>query len=181
MNTEPKFLSDKIIEKAAKIRLLVLDVDGVLTDGSIVYTETGEQVQTFHVRDGLGIKLLALHSIETAIITARASGALEKRCQELGVRHVFQSVGDKLICLDGLLAELGLVYHQVCGVGDDWVDLPILKRCGLSVTVKDAATGMKRYVDHVTSLPGGRGAVREVCELILQSKGLLETSIKAYL
>ncbi len=181
MNTENKSLPSEIIEKAARIRLLVLDVDGVLTDGSIVYTGTGEQVQAFHVRDGLGIKLLALHGIETAIITARASRALEKRCHELGIRHVFQSVGDKLACLDGLLAELGLVYHQVCGVGDDWVDLPVLKKCGLSVTVKDAATCMGKYVDYVTALPGGRGAVREICEMILQSKGLLETSIRAYL
>ncbi len=181
MDSRTWSFSDQIAKKAAQIRLLALDVDGILTDGSIIYAESGFQVQRFHVRDGLGIKLMALHGVETAIISARGSMALEKRCQELGIKHVFQSVGDKLACLDELLVELGLSYNQVCGVGDDWVDLPVLTRCGLSVTVRDAATDMAKYVDYVTSAPGGKGAVREVCELILHSKGLLETSIKAYL
>ncbi len=174
-------VSEKIVEKAASIRLLVLDVDGVLTDGRIVYTDDGAQIQHFHVRDGLGIRLLSLHGIETAVISARKSNALERRCKELGIRHVFQGVGDKIACLNGLIMELGLDYTHICCVGDDWVDLPMLKRCGLSVTVSDGATFMARNVDLVTNAPGGCGAVREVCELILEAKGLLEKSFNTYL
>ncbi len=170
-----------ILHKAKDIRLLVLDVDGVLTDGRIVYGDSDIQIQSFHVRDGLGIKLLARHGIETAIISARKSKALDRRCSELGIRHVFQSVSDKVSCLDELVLKLGLGYHQVCAMGDDWVDLPLLKRCGLSATVSDAASLMSRHVDFVTKKCGGQGAVREVCELILQAKGLFEKSVRLYL
>jgi len=170
-----------ILKKARSVRLLVLDVDGVLTDGGIVYSQEGVQVQGFHVRDGLGIKLLALNNIETAIISARKSKAVEKRCFELGIRHVFQAASNKLSCLSALLMELGIDYENVCAMGDDWVDLPLLKRCGFSVTVKDGASFMADHVDYVTDLPGGRGAVREVCELILNAKGLLEKSFSLYL
>ncbi len=179
--SEKHILGPDILKKASSVRLLVLDVDGVLTDGSIVYTQEGVQIQTFHVRDGLGIKLLALNNIETAIISARKSDAVEKRCFELGIRHVFQAVKDKLSCLSTLLSELGIDYENVCAMGDDWVDLPLLKRCGFSVTVKDGANFMADHVDYVTNAPGGRGAVREVCELILNAKGLLERSISLYL
>lgn len=173
--------SSDILKKARSVRLLVLDVDGVFTDGGIVYTQEGVQVQGFHVRDGLGIKLLAINNIETAIISARKSKAVEKRCFELGIRHVFQAVEDKLSCLDVLLSELGIDYENVCAMGDDWVDLPILKRCGFSVTVRDGASFMADHVDYVTKSPGGRGAVREVCELILDAIGLLEKSFGLYL
>ncbi len=173
--------SPDILKKAGSVRLLVLDVDGVLTDGSIVYTQEGVQVQGFHVRDGLGIKLLAINNIETAIISARKSKAVEKRCFELGIRHVFQAAGDKLSCLSALLIELGIDHENVCAMGDDWVDLPLLKRCGFSVTVRDGASFMADHVDYVTKAQGGRGAVREVCELILYAKGLLEKSFSFYL
>ncbi|NPA94044.1 MAG: HAD-IIIA family hydrolase [Thermodesulfobacteria bacterium] len=174
-------LSDEVKHKASNVKLLVLDVDGVLTDGRIVYTDQGQQVQSFHVKDGLGIKLLALHGIKSAVISARKSKALEKRCAELGISHVFQAVAGKVECLNELLIEFGLDAKQVCAIGDDWVDLPLLKRCGLAVTVADSATGMKEHVDYVTKAPGGQGAVREVCELILMSKGLLEKSFQLYL
>ncbi len=181
MSSDAWPLSQELKVKASKVKLLVLDVDGVLTDGRIVYTDEGQQVQAFHVRDGLGIKLLAIHGIESAVISARRSRALEKRCNELGIRHVFQAVADKVECLNALIMELGLETHQVCAVGDDWVDLPLLKRCGLGITVSDCATGMKDHVDYVTRASGGQGAVREVCELILRSKELFQKSFQLYL
>ncbi len=173
-------LSREIVKRARGVRLLVLDVDGVLTDGKIVYTEEGEQVQGFHVRDGLGIKLLALHGIETAVISARKSRAVEKRCVELGIMQVFQGAGDKLSCLKAILSDLGLDYEHVCAMGDDWVDLPLLKKCGLAVTVRDGASLMQEHCHYVTRVPGGRGAVREVCELILDAKGLLDACMNLY-
>ena len=181
MSSECRHISDELKKKASRVRLLILDVDGVLTDGRIVYTDEGQQVQAFHVRDGLGIKLLAVHGIESAVISARKSKALEKRCNELGIRHVFQAVANKVECLNALIMELGLEFQQVCAVGDDWVDLPLLKRCGLGVTVSDCATGMKDHVDYVTIASGGHGAVREVCELILKSKELFQKSFQLYL
>ena len=161
---------DILISKAAQVELLVLDVDGVLTDGRIVYTSRGDQILAFHVHDGLGIKLVAGCGVKVAIISARKGTALERRAAELGIDLLFQGVSDKAVCLEKLLDNLGLVREQVAAVGDDWVDLPVLKYVGLSVIVRDAASNMSDYVDYVTEKPGGAGAVREVCELILKAK-----------
>ena len=161
---------DILISKAAQVELLVLDVDGVLTDGRIVYTSDGEQILAFHVRDGLGMKLVAECGVQVAIISARKGAALERRAAELGIDLLFQGVTDKAACLKKLLDNLGLTREKVAAVGDDWVDLPVLKCVGLSVIVSDAASNMSDYVDFVTEKPGGAGAVREVCELILKAK-----------
>lgn len=161
---------DILLSRAAQVELLVLDVDGVLTDGRIVYTSGGQQILSFHVRDGLGIKLLSECGVKVAIISARKGPALERRAAELGIDLLFQGISDKVVCLQGILKDLALTPEKVASVGDDWVDLPVLKYVGLSVIVKDAASNMSDYVDYITEKPGGAGAVREVCELILKAK-----------
>ncbi len=171
---------NSLLEMAKGIRLLVLDVDGVLTDGSIVYDHNGNQVQGFFVRDGLGIKLLLDAGVKVAIISARSSKALTKRCHELGIDMVYQGVKDKVSCLKKIMTSLSLSNEQVCGIGDDLVDLPFLGKCGLSVTVKDAPNEVKEQVDLVTKNQGGRGAVREICELILEAKGIWQEILSRF-
>lgn len=161
---------DLLMSKAAGIELLVLDVDGVMTDGRITYTTDGQQVMSFHVHDGLGIKLLSGCGVRVAIISARKGPALERRARELGVDLLYQNVRDKLACFRQILKEQGIPAEKVAAIGDDLVDLPVLKSAGLSVTVQNAASNMSDYVDYVTAKPGGSGAVREVCELILKAK-----------
>ncbi len=161
-----------LIQKAAKIKLLALDVDGVLTPGDITYTSSGEQVQSFSVRDGFGMRQLLEAGIAVVIVTSRASAAVERRAAELGLTKVYQGVGDKGRVFAEILEEFRLSSEEVAYVGDDWVDLPILKRAGLSVVPADAAQPLSDHVHMVTSLPGGKGAVREVCDLILRAKGL---------
>ncbi len=161
---------DLLMSKASGVELLVLDVDGVLTDGRITYTTDGQQIMSFHVHDGLGIKLLAECGVKVAIISARKSPALERRARELGVELLYQDVSDKSACFKQILQELGISADKAAAVGDDLVDLPVLKSAGLSVTVQNAASNMSDYVDYVTTKPGGAGAVREVCELILRAK-----------
>ncbi len=173
----------RVLWRASKVRLLALDVDGVLTPGTIVYTDAGEQVQSFHVRDGLGLKLLMRAGIEVAIISSRSSEALAKRVDELEIRRSYQGVKDKIYVYNSLIEELGLRDEEAAYVGDDWVDIPVLKRVGLPVVVADAAFPLKDYASFVTRQPGGHGAVREVCDLILTARGLwnnvLESVISA--
>jgi len=170
-----------VMEKAAGIRLLILDVDGVLTDGSIVYTAEGVQVQSFHVHDGLGLKLLMKAGVRVVIISSRQSGALAKRASELGIDRIYQGVQDKLAVYREVLESFSVADEDVCAVGDDWVDLPILRRVGLSVAVQDASDPLRDYVDFMTSRPGGKGAVREVCDLILKARHLWGESLNPYL
>lgn len=161
---------DIIFRKAGEIELLILDVDGILTDGRIVYDARGEQIQSFHVHDGFGIKLLHKAGIKTAVLSARCSRALEVRCKELGIEHVMQGHSRKLQGYEGLLSLFGLMDSQVAYMGDDWVDIPVLSRVGFAVTVPGAASQVKDYCHHVTVSAGGEGAVREVCELILKAR-----------
>ncbi len=171
----------RVLWRASRVKLLVLDVDGVLTPGTIVYTDQGEQIQSFHVQDGLGIKLLMGAGIEIAIISSRSSGALTRRADELGIKKCFQGVRDKIYIYDSLLDELGLQDEEAAYVGDDWVDLPVLTRVGLSVAVANAAFPLKDYAHYVTRSSGGRGAVREVCDLILTAKGLWNDVLQSML
>ncbi len=160
-----------VTEKASRIRLLVLDVDGVLTDGSIVYDASGSQIQSFHVHDGLGIKLLERAGVHTAIISSRKSAALVRRTEELGIRFVFQGIFDKLAAYGEIASELGISDEETAYIGDDWVDIRMLRLAGLAVVVPDAPEPVKNYAHYVTGKPGGRGAVREVCDLILRARG----------
>jgi 3-deoxy-D-manno-octulosonate 8-phosphate phosphatase (KDO 8-P phosphatase) len=162
----------KQIEAIAKgIKLLILDVDGVLTDGSIILDNEGNEVKAFHVRDGHGIKMLAKAGIETAIITGRHSKVVERRAHELGIKEVYQRCHIKSVAYEHLLEKMGISCKEAAYIGDDIVDIPLFKRVALSVAVADAADEAKAEAMLVTKNRGGRGAVREVCELILKSNG----------
>lgn len=161
----------ELTQRAAQIRALVLDVDGVLTDGRLYFTADGETIKAFHVRDGAGIVQLRKAGIHVAIISGRNSQAVNTRMRELGVTHVQQGIHDKRVALLSLMNELGLRAEQVACVGDDTPDLAMFAVAGLSVAVADAHPQVRAAAHHVTHLPGGTGAVREVCDAILQAQG----------
>jgi 3-deoxy-D-manno-octulosonate 8-phosphate phosphatase (KDO 8-P phosphatase) len=156
--------------KADSIRLLVLDVDGVMTDGCLYYSSRGETLKVFHVRDGLGIRAIAKAGIEVAVISGRKSTMVSRRCRDLGIKHVTQGEEDKLPVLRKLLKRLALKPSECACVGDDIVDVPILEVAGLAFTVADAHAAARRVAHVVTRLPGGRGAVREVCDYLLEGR-----------
>ncbi len=160
-----------LMEKASHVRLLVLDVDGVLTDGSIVYDAQGSQIQSFHVHDGLGLKLLERAGVHTAIISSRRSEALSRRAKELNIEFVYQGVSDKVAAYNEIVSSLGVSSEETAYIGDDWVDIRMLRLAGLAVVVPDSPVPVKDYAHYVTEKHGGRGAVREVCDLILRAKG----------
>jgi 3-deoxy-D-manno-octulosonate 8-phosphate phosphatase (KDO 8-P phosphatase) len=154
-----------------RARALVLDVDGVLTDGRLFYGAKGESLKAFHVRDGYGIKAVAAAGITVAIISGRKSPMVAKRARELGIRHVVQGAGDKLAALTRLATKLGLALEHVVCVGDDTPDAPILSAAGLGVAVADAHPDALAAADLATTRPGGRGAVREVCDWLIAARG----------
>ena len=158
-------------ERASNIRMLVLDVDGVLTDGKLYFDHAGFEMKAFNTRDGMGMKALQRCGIEVAVITGRKSEAVAHRMSQLGVRHVYQGHEDKLNAFLNLLEMTDLDAQQVCFAGDDWIDLPVLVRAGLSVTVDDADEYVKDHVHWITQRRGGEGAVREICNLILAAQG----------
>lgn len=164
-----------ITEKAAKIKLLILDVDGVLTDGRLHYTQQGEELKVFYVHDGLGIKLLQNAEIVVAIISSRQSEIVTKRMYDLGVTHVYQGQTDKLPAYRKLITQLNLRDEQVAYLGDDLPDLPVMKHVGLSIAVANANIAVLQQVDWITTKSGGAGAVREVCELIMLSQNKLQS------
>ena len=167
-------------QRCARIELLVLDVDGVLTDGSICYTDRGEEMKAFHVRDGSGLKLWTRLGKKVGIITGRRSAIVQRRADELGVAAVIQGAEDKKAALMQMLAELGLKPEQACAIGDDIIDVPMLRACGLAVAVADACAEAREEADYVTQVPGGRGAVREVIELILRAQGSWQGILARY-
>lgn len=157
--------------KAKKIKLVLLDVDGVLTDGRIILDDRGVETKQFHVRDGQGIALLLRSGIEVGFVTSRSSKAVTRRARELGVRLVRQGVGDKLGAYQAIKSARGLNDDEIAYMGDDLVDLQTLRQAGFAVAVHDGWAGLKAAVDYVTALPGGHGAVREVAELLLRAQG----------
>lgn len=172
----------QLVAAAKNIRLLILDVDGVLTDGRIILDNDGNEFKAFHVRDGHGIRMLIKAGITVAIITGRHSKVVERRAQELGITEVFQKCYRKTSAYEQLLEKFSLTDGEVAYVGDDIVDIAIMKRAGLPVAVADATDETRAVAAFVTKNPGGRGAVREVCELILKAngrwKGLLDEYYK---
>jgi 3-deoxy-D-manno-octulosonate 8-phosphate phosphatase (KDO 8-P phosphatase) len=158
-------------ERCAAIELLVLDVDGVLTDGRIVYADDGTEIKRFHVRDGSALKIWQHVGKESAVITGRTSRLVDVRAAEIGIAHVYQGAAEKLPAYRQLLAQTGRQPEQVCYVGDDVPDLPLLRRCGLAIAVGDACPDVLEAANYATRTPGGAGAVREVIELILRSQG----------
>lgn len=155
---------------AGAIRLLVLDVDGVLTDGRLSFGPAGELVKVFHVRDGHGIKRVLDAGIEVAVISGRSSRAVARRCRELGIRHLHQGVGDKAAALERLRSRLGVSAAHCACIGDDEPDVPLMRAVGLAFAVADAHASARAAAHRVTSLPGGAGAVREVCDLLLAAR-----------
>lgn len=162
----------------AAVRLLALDVDGVLTDGTLCYGADGEQMKIFHVRDGLGIRMLQDSGVEVAVITARSSEALACRVRDLGIAHARFAVKDKGAALEQLLAERGLTAAQVAFAGDDLLDLPAMQRAGVAITVQDGHPLVKQRAHWVTATPGGRGAVREIADALLAARGALDEACR---
>lgn len=160
---------------ARGIRLLALDVDGVLTDGRLMYGNDGEELKAFNIKDGLGIKLLQRAGVNVAIITGRRSQIVERRARELGIEHVVQGREDKLEALRELCTTLGLKLQQTAYMGDDLPDLAAIDAAGLGLTVADAAASILHAADWRSSLPGGHGAVREACEALLAARGEWDT------
>ncbi|GAB6046569.1 HAD family hydrolase [Methyloparacoccus murrellii] len=173
-------LPPDVLAQAANIRLLICDVDGVLTDGRLFFTPEGQELKSFHARDGHGIKLLQRTGVATAVISGRSSPAVALRMASLGVEHVYQGRESKLEPYLELLELLRLDPAQTAFVGDDVLDLPLLRRVGLAVAVADAHTSLYPDVHWVTTRAGGLGAVREVCDLIMQAQGTLEHVLQGY-
>jgi len=159
-------------EKAAEIKLFILDVDGVLTDGRIVINDLGQEIKTFDAKDGYGLVRLIKAGIDVIIISGRKSRAVEYRAENLGIQEVYQGVNDKKTLYHDLLKQKGILKNQACCIGDDIPDIPMLRDAGLSVAVADAVKEVREMADYVTKKKGGNGAVREICELILKSKSL---------
>lgn len=170
-----------LLQKAKKVQMLMLDVDGVLTDGSILYSEDGKEIKVFNVLDGHGIVMLKKAGIKTVIVSGRKSKALKKRAQELGIKDIYQGVFDKTKILKVLISKAGIKKENVCYMGDDITDIALLKDVGFSVSVPNGTKEVKRIVDYITKKKGGNGAVREVAEMILKAKGLWREILHNYM
>jgi 3-deoxy-D-manno-octulosonate 8-phosphate phosphatase (KDO 8-P phosphatase) len=170
-----------VLEKAAQIKLVIFDVDGVLTDGGLFFGDDGQEYKAFYSRDGLGMKLLKQTGVEIGVITARNSKVVEHRMQNLGIANVYQGKLNKLDAFEHMLAKLQISAKQTAYVGDDVVDLPVLKQAGLAIAVQDAHPFVKQHAHWITQHCGGRGAARDVCELIMQAQGTLETQLNSFL
>jgi len=169
----------QLLEKAKKIKILVLDVDGIMTDGKIYYGNYGDELKAFDVKDGFGTVLLKRAGIETVIITAKKSRIVRLRAKDLGIRYVYEN-SSKPKAFNKILRKFGLGESEACFMGDDLIDIPILKCVGLSVTVPQAVDEVKRTASYVTNSNAGCGAVREICELILKSQNKWEEVARKY-
>ncbi len=171
-----------ILERAARIKLVVFDVDGVLTDGSLYLGDEGEEYKAFNSRDGHGMIMLMQHTpVTVAVITGRTSGVVKHRMASLGIEHVYQGRLEKLPTFETLITELNVLPDEVAYVGDDVVDLPIMRRVGLAIAVQDAHPLVKKHAHWLTQSAGGRGAARDVCELLMEAHGVLEAQLEKYL
>ena len=170
-----------LASKAQAVRLLVLDVDGVLTNGQLLFTAEGETMKTFNTLDGHGLKMLKQSGVALAVITGRSSPIVKKRVADLGIEHLYLGREDKLEALTELLAELALDLTQVAYIGDDLPDLPAICQAGLGLTVPNAYSLVKQHADWCSDARGGEGAVREACDLIMQAQGTLADALAAYL
>jgi len=167
-------------ERAKKVKLLLLDVDGVLTDGRIIYDSRGRDMKFFDVHDGLGVFVLGKLGIKTILITAKGSKAIGPRARDMGVAAVFENVIPKSVVLDRILKKYAVTTEQICFVGDDLVDLCLMKKVGFPVAVFNACPEIKQAASYITLREGGRGAVREITEVILKSQGKWEEALKIY-
>jgi 3-deoxy-D-manno-octulosonate 8-phosphate phosphatase (KDO 8-P phosphatase) len=173
-------MDDELRRKASGVRMLLFDVDGVLTDGTFE-RHGSEEVKRFHSRDGIGLVLARRAGLKLGLVSGRKSAAVEARARELSMDFVRLGVGDKLASVREAIAEAGLALDQIAFMGDDLPDLPVLLRAGFSATVRDAPLAVRTRVDYVTRARGGRGAVREMIELVLAAQGLLDELVQTYL
>jgi len=180
-NQPPTEEEKLLFAKAEPVRLLLLDVDGVLTDGSLIYSEQGVESKTFNTQDGLGIKLVQQAGVATGIITARSSGLVRQRAEELGMTYIHQGAKNKLDAFKTILGQAGLKPFQVCYMGDDLIDLGLLTRVGLAACPANAVFEVQQVCHLMSRRPGGSGAVREICDLIVRAKGLHEKLMQQFL
>jgi 3-deoxy-D-manno-octulosonate 8-phosphate phosphatase (KDO 8-P phosphatase) len=181
--TRPVARSDAwkaVLPRAREIKLLLLDVDGVLTDGTIIYTHDGGESKGFNTQDGFGLRILQDAGVEVGLITARTSEAVNRRAADLKLKYVYQGTGSKLEVYESILQQSGLRPLQTAYMGDDWLDLPLLSRVGLALSPANGVAEIRQQVHYVTSRKGGQGAVREACDLILEAKGRLTTLLHTY-
>ncbi len=170
-----------VTTRAQGIKIAVFDVDGVMTDGTLFLSDAGEEIKAYNVLDGHGLKMLKRSGVELAIITSRTSNGVERRAENLGITHLYQGSQDKLTTFNSLLGALQLSAAEACYMGDDLLDVAVLRRAGLAVTVPDAPPFVKQQVHYVTQARGGHGAVRECCELIMSRQGTLQALQESYL
>ena len=169
-----------LLERARKARLLMMDVDGVLTDGRIIQDGHGHELKVFDVKDGHGIVMAHRAKLRTALISGRESETIRRRAEELGIELVFQKIWNKLEVYEKILADTELTHDEVAYIGDDLIDIPLLRRVGLAVAVADAVDEVKAAAHLITQRPGGQGAVREVIELILRAQGHWDSLLERY-
>lgn len=168
-------------QKAAQVRMMIFDVDGVLTDGRMQYTADGEFLKSFYVHDGLGIQLLQKMGIATAIISARLTPIVNKRAADLGINYVYQGNHDKRITFAQLVLDTGIAAHECGFIGDDIVDLPLFSKVGFAVSVPNAHPEASSRAHYITKAPGGMGAVREICDFILRAQDKYDAALAPYL
>jgi 3-deoxy-D-manno-octulosonate 8-phosphate phosphatase (KDO 8-P phosphatase) len=176
-----QFASPDALERARRVKLMLFDVDGVLTDGNLWYSPTGEEIKSFHSFDGLGLKLLCESGVRLALLSGRSSPAVAIRAAELGIEHVLQGIEAKRESYEALLKRLGLAPEATGYMGDDLVDVPVLLRCGFACTVNEAPEEVRKRVHYVAAAPSGAGAAREVCEYVMRAQGTLQRVLEKYL
>ncbi len=170
-----------IIEKARKIRLVIFDIDGVLTTGALFIGDDGQEYKAFNSKDGHGLRMLQDGGVEVAIITGRSSNVVAHRAKDLGITRIYQGKREKLPAYEELLKETGLSHEEVAYVGDDVVDLPVMSKVGLAICVQDGHAFVKQHSHWITPANGGCGAGRDVCEMILEAQGKLQNMLQSYI
>ncbi len=174
-------LDANLKQKIQALKLIILDVDGVLTDGRLFFDNDGREYKCFHARDGHGVKLLQRTGVNVAVISGRKSAAVTVRMKNLGIEHVYQGHENKIAAFQEVLEKTGVKAEQAAHMGDDLLDLPLMKRVGCAFAVQDANFVVKQHADYCTTVPGGLGAVREVCDLIMQVQGTFDEIVNSYL
>jgi len=173
---------DDIASKlASPIKILLLDVDGVLSNGKLYFSNSGDEIKSFHIHDGLGIKLLQQSGVDVGIITGRDSHIVKRRAENLGIKTIIQGREDKLTAMNEVMASKGLTLEEVAYMGDDLPDLPAIRKAGLGMTVANGQEIVRQHADWISNLNGGDGAVREACELIMAAQGTLDAAQSQYL
>ena len=176
-----QFSAPDALERARRIRLMLFDVDGVLTDGRLWYGPAGEELKAFHSFDGHGIKMLAASGVACAVLSGRRSSAVATRCSELGIEHVLQGIDDKRSVFENLICGLNVDPARCGFMGDELVDLPVLTRCGFACAPREAPAQVRERVHYVTSTAAGYGAAREACEFVMRAQGTFERALERYL